>query len=129
MNYQGCSCSGGTLDRFVRPIVMAVLARNPEGLHGYLIASHLVSLEVFGGCPPDTTGLYRVLKAMETEGYLKSNWDVEGSGPARRNYVLTEDGLQCLRQWASTLQNYGRNLALTLEFIEDSIGAGVRSKL
>lgn len=64
MSFNECACSGSTLDRFVRPSVMAVLARNPCGSHGYLLAQQLREVAVFADCSPDTTGLYRVLKAV-----------------------------------------------------------------
>ena len=121
MSFQNCACSGSTLDRFVRPSVMAVLARNPSGLHGYLLAQQLRDVAIFADCSPDTTGLYRALKAMETEGYLTSGWDVEGAGPARRVYTLTDAGWSCLRHWASTLERYSENLRQTLGYIERSL--------
>jgi DNA-binding PadR family transcriptional regulator len=127
MSFEACACSGGTLDRFVRPSVMAVLARHPEGLHGYLIAQQLREVAIFADCSPDTTGLYRVLKTMETEGFLTSDWDVEGSGPARRVYALTEAGWSCLRHWVSTLERYTQNLHLTLEYIEQSLGSTAKA--
>ena len=100
---------------------MAVLARNPGGLHGYVLAQQLREVAIFADCSPDTTGLYRVLKAMELEGYLTSDWDMEGSGPARRVYALTDTGRDCLRQWAWTLERYAQNLAQTQEYIEQSL--------
>lgn len=121
MSFNECACSGSTLDRFVRPSVMAVLARHPGGMHGYLLAQQLREVAIFADCSPDTTGLYRVLKGMEIEGYLTSGWDVEGSGPARRVYALTEAGWDCLRQWAGTLERYAQNLGQTLEYIELSL--------
>ena len=123
MSFDACPCSGYTLDRFVRPSVMAVLARNPEGLHGYAITQQLGEIAIFGAMPPDATGLYRALKNMEIEGYLQSTWDVEGSGPARRIYTLTESGWECLRQWQGTLKSYALNLERTLEFIENSLAS------
>ena len=116
-----CPCSGDTLDRFLRPTVMAVLANAPSGLHGYLISQHLRSVAIFSDSPPDATGLYRVLKAMEEEGYLESNWDVEGSGPAKRVYVLNDDGLDCLHRWVNTLEAYSKTLQLTVKFIKKSM--------
>ncbi|NUM52419.1 MAG: helix-turn-helix transcriptional regulator [Candidatus Hydrogenedentes bacterium] len=121
MSFGDCACSGNTLDRFVRPSVMAVLARHPRGLHGYLIAQHLRGVAIFAECLPDTTGLYRVLKSMETEGYLAADWDLEGSGPARRVYTLTESGRECLRQWVATLDRYAANLVQTRAYIEQSL--------
>ena len=116
-----CSCTGSNLDRFVRPCVMAVLAGHPGGLHGYVVAQHLQDIAIFGDNPPDMTGLYRVLKALESEGYLSSTWDIEGSGPARHIYALTESGRDCLCQWATTLRAYTTNLQKTVTFIDQSV--------
>lgn len=123
MDFEDCSCSGHNLDRFLRPCVMAVLARRPEGLHGYLVAQHLQQISFFEDSPPDLTGLYRVLKSMEAEGYLESSWDDESSGPARRIYCITPAGVHCLCQWTRTLGRYARDLHYALEFVEQSLGA------
>ena len=127
MANEACSCSGSTLDRFLRPSVMAILARHPDGRHGYLVAQDLQAIAIFGGCPPDSTGLYRVLRSMEVEGYLQSTWDMEGTGPARRIYSLTDSGVLCLRRWSDTLKNYMVNLEKTQEFIERSLEIVVNS--
>ncbi len=116
-----CPCYGETLDRFVRPTVLAVLAEAPEGLHGYLISQRLEKVALFSGNPPDPTGLYRALKSMEEDGYLTSEWDVEGGGPARRIYRLTGSGRECLAHWAATLESYSKNLEQTLKFIKQQL--------
>jgi DNA-binding PadR family transcriptional regulator len=100
---------------------MAVLARTPSGLHGYVIAQRLRGVAIFCDNPPDNTGLYRVLKAMQTEGYLRSDWDTEGSGPAKRNYALTDAGWGCLHRWKDTLESYSRNLQHTVAFVGKSL--------
>jgi DNA-binding PadR family transcriptional regulator len=123
MSYADCPCSGGTLDRFLRPTVMAVLARHPAGLHGYVIAQHLEKIDSFRDSPPDSAGLYRTLRAMEAEGYLCSDWETEGTGPARRVFSLTREGRECLRVWSATLELYARNLKQTIRFIQDSLQA------
>jgi DNA-binding PadR family transcriptional regulator len=120
MKQNSCPCTGETLDRFLRPTVMAVLARVPGGLHGYLISRQLREIAIFSDSPPDATGLYRVLKAMEREGYLRSQWDVAGSGPARHVYALTETGRDCLHRWADTLEFYSKTLQQTAKFIRQS---------
>jgi PadR family transcriptional regulator PadR len=40
--------------------------------------------------------IYGLLRRMEHFGFLASKWDVEGSGPARRVYKITEEGLEYL---------------------------------
>ena len=121
MKQNPCPCSGETLDRFLRPTVMAVLARSPGGLHGYLISQQLRGTALFSETPPDAAGLYRMLKTMEDEGYLSSEWDIEGSGPAKHVYMLTESGWGCLRRWADTLESYSKALQETVKYIEQSM--------
>jgi DNA-binding PadR family transcriptional regulator len=108
------------LDRFLRPLVMAVLAKSPGGLHGYLISQELRGTAMFSDSAPDATGLYRLLKTMQEEGYLTSEWDVEGSGPAKHVYALTDSGRVCLHRWTDTLETYSRDLQQTVKFIRKS---------
>jgi len=105
MQFSECACSGKNLTRQVRPAVLAILAGGEE--HGYLIVQHLAELRLFGDNEtPDPSGVYRVLKQMETEGLVTSSWDTDGSGPARRLFALTEAGTACLTHWISTLEEY-----------------------
>ncbi|MGC8721134.1 MAG: PadR family transcriptional regulator [Caldisericaceae bacterium] len=39
-----------------------------------------------------TGNYYRILRALETDGLITSEWDTSGSGPARRIYSITEHG-------------------------------------
>lgn len=128
MNYDSCPCSGNTLDRFLRPTVMAILSETSKGIHGYMIAHRLNDVAIFKGNPPNNAGLYRTLKAMETEGMVSSNWDTKGNGPAKRIYVLTDEGRECLRQWVGTLETYSKNLQKTVKFITQRLPARKRSK-
>jgi DNA-binding PadR family transcriptional regulator len=41
--------------------------------------------------------IYSVLRKMEGDGLLVSSWDIPESGPARRIYHITEEGLQYLK--------------------------------
>ena len=75
-----CPCSGVNLPRFVQPVILAMLAEGP--LHGYLVAQQLAETPLFRKQPPDATGVYRVLKAMEQNGVLRSDWEQDG-GAAR----------------------------------------------
>jgi DNA-binding PadR family transcriptional regulator len=34
---------------------------------------------------------------MESDGLIVSNWDIQESGPARRIYRITEEGLEYLK--------------------------------
>ena len=61
---------------------------------------------------PDLTGenrgvdlgnLYRVLRALEGDGLVRSEWHADLQGPAKRVYALTDDGRAVLAQWAEAL--------------------------
>ena len=116
-----CPCDGTTLDRMLRPMVLAVLARTPGGLHGYVIARQVAATPLFAGIKPDSTGLYRLLSAMEAEGCLASGWDTEGTGPARRIYRLTPEGFACLGRWKETLEKYLDSIRSAAVFVEESL--------
>ena len=104
MDIDQCACSGRTLDRLLRPAVLALLAR--EKTHGYDVVQQLKGLEMFAEVPPDISGVYKALKSMEEEGLISSSWEYGDTGPARKRYVLTKDGRSCLQRWAETLQVY-----------------------
>ena len=48
--------------------------------------------------------LYRLLRALEEEGLVASEWDESSPGPAKRRYALTTEGAQLLDQWVEALQ-------------------------
>jgi DNA-binding PadR family transcriptional regulator len=48
--------------------------------------------------------LYRALRRLEEEGLVRSQWDAEAPGPARRVYELTDAGRELLGQWVDALR-------------------------
>lgn len=118
MDLDNCPCSGVNLPRFVQPVILAVLSSGP--LHGYLVVQRLAETSLFRKQPPDATGVYRMLRNMEQEGVLKSDWELEGSGPARKRYRLTEKGGHCFNQWMRTLTSHQAFIANLLLFLQDA---------
>ena len=51
----------------------------------------------------DVGNLYRVLRALEEQGLVASEWDEEVPGPAKRTYELTDAGATALERWAAAL--------------------------
>ena len=47
--------------------------------------------------------LYRALRRLEEEGLVRSEWDADAPGPARRVYELTDAGRELLGQWVAAL--------------------------
>ena len=50
--------------------------------------------------------VYKVLRALEDTGAIRSTWATRESGPARRYYEITEPGRLVLRHRAHQLQRY-----------------------
>ncbi len=71
-------------------------------MHGYELLERLPEL-VPGGGGLDLGNLYRILRGLEEENILTSEWDVDQPGPARRTYELTDTGRGLLDQWVQAL--------------------------
>jgi PadR family transcriptional regulator len=89
------------VERFVEPALLLLLRERP--MHGYELIEHLPDV---GGPETrvDVGNLYRVLRALEDEGIVTSEWSAELPGPAKRTYELTEDGRRLLDRWAEALK-------------------------
>jgi DNA-binding PadR family transcriptional regulator len=102
VDFEDCPCSGKSMSTLAAPWILLTLHRQ-EGLHGYeltkIVKNHMEKL----GIGLNATGLYRHLNQLEQRGMLVSQWDTRTSGPAKRNYYLTEDGRKCLWRWIQTL--------------------------
>ena len=105
-SFDACPCSGGTLDKLLRPAILSLLASGP--LHGYRIVEKLAALRLSRGTRPDPTGVYRALGSMQRMRLVAARWDVSGPGPARHIFRLTPAGRACLRTWVGTLTQYRR---------------------
>lgn len=101
-----CAVLGKSLSRLTQPSILTVLASSETPLHGYAIIHEMAQGPMYGGSAPDPTGIYRILKQMENNGMVKSEWDLSESGPAKRCYTLTDEGRACLRRWIDALACY-----------------------
>jgi len=96
-NQHPCSCAMGNLCRFVEPVLLFLLERKGRA-HGYELATE-VRKHAFTDAEIEVSALYRTLRQLERNGCVTSEWDVEGSGPARRLYKLTSRGQEHLDEW------------------------------
>jgi PadR family transcriptional regulator len=89
------------IERFVEPCLLLLLAEGP--LHGYDLLERLAKVtgEERG---LDLGNLYRVLRALEADGLVRSEWHAELAGPAKRVYELTGEGRSVLDGWAEALR-------------------------
>ena len=101
---EGCRCR--LLRGFIQPRLLLQLAKQPA--HGYELMETLGQTGDLASSDPGN--LYRVLRGLEEEGLVRSNWDTSGAGPARRVYELTEEGLEYLDAWVVNLRETRRKL-------------------
>jgi PadR family transcriptional regulator PadR len=58
--------------------------------------------------------IYTLLRRMEGEGLILSNWDIQESGPARRIYRITEEGLEYLKSAMERLKRSSQMIKILL---------------
>jgi len=100
---KSCGCSSrsknfGNVERFIEPCILLLLSQKPS--HGYGL---MEDLEHKCGEKVDIGNLYRTLRRMEMDGWVKSDWSKNESGPDRRTYTITQDGLDFLKSAVSSL--------------------------
>lgn len=97
----------GTRHRWMAPFVLAILASGSA--HGYAILGELRRLGITTGSV-DVGQVYRTLRDLEEAGQVRSTW-ATGTGPARRDYELTETGFAALDEWAAVMKERARLVA------------------
>ena len=89
------------IERFVEPALLLLLRERSH--HGYELIERLP--EVAGDGRIDVGNLYRLLRALEAEGVVTSEWRADLPGPAKRTYELTEEGQRLLDRWVEALRD------------------------
>ena len=90
---------GGRIERF--QVAALLLLLRERRTHGYDLLEQLP--ELTGEERVDVGNLYRVLRALEEQGLVRSEWDDSLPGPAKRTYELTDTGGEALERWATSL--------------------------
>ncbi len=81
-------------------VLLDILSRAKQPLYGYQIAN------MIGESKHDVSFIkqgtfYPVLHSLENNGLLSSKFEPSVSGPPRRYYNITSDGIQALERWKS----------------------------
>jgi DNA-binding PadR family transcriptional regulator len=103
-----CSCAMGNLYRFVEPVLLFLLRKRGRA-YGYELAGELRQYALTDA-EIEVAALYRTLRQLEGNDCVTSEWDVEGSGPARRLYTLTPRGEQHFEEWISVLDHLSQSM-------------------
>ncbi len=87
-------------------LILAVLSQLRKAEYGYSLRQALAAR----GMPVEEGTLYPLLRRLETQGMLASEWRIE-DGPPRRYYVLSPEGEKLLKD----LRASWRGLVTTME--------------
>ena len=74
-------------------LVMLVLGQLREPAYGYALVKSLAD----HGIPIEANTLYPLMRRLESQGLLQSEWDNGGSKP-RKYYRTTDEGLRVLHE-------------------------------
>ena len=91
-------------------LILATLSQLRQEKYGYDLISHLAEQ----GLEIDQGTLYPLLRRLESQGLLESNWNTDGSRP-RKYYILNAAGEAILNEltteWHAITEVMGRLLA------------------
>ena len=103
----GTRTRSGKAERYIQPSLLLGLKIKPS--YGYELINNIHQFGfVHGQAPPGM--IYRHLRGLEEDGLVQSEWQTEGSGPARRIYRLTPEGDEALALWIDYMQKQADNL-------------------
>ena len=95
----------GTPKNFLIPIMLLHL--RDWNSHGYELMERIMQ---FGVESVDQGNFYRLLRQLEKDALVTSEWSVAEGGPAKRIYSITDAGEQYLEMWAGSLGYYQKML-------------------
>jgi poly-beta-hydroxybutyrate-responsive repressor len=97
----------GKAERYMQPSLLLGLKIKPA--YGYELINNIQKFGfIQGQAPPGM--IYRHLRGLEADGLVQSEWQTEGTGPARRIYRLTPEGDAALSLWIDYMQGQADNL-------------------
>ena len=101
-------------ERYIQPSILMALKDKPS--YGYELIQVISKFGfVEGQAPPGM--IYRHLRDLEENGLVASEWETDGTGPAKRVYQLTGEGSEVLDYWITYMKKQAEKL---LSFVERS---------
>lgn len=95
-------------------LVLLVLSQLKKPMYGYNLVKKLNDSEI----PIEANTLYPLMRRLESQGLLKSEWETSGTKP-RKYYILTDDGHIVLEKVKEHWFLFSNKLNNVLEGIED----------
>ena len=95
-------------ERYIRASIL--LALKIKSSYGYELIQEIPRFGfIEGQAPPGM--IYRHLRDLEEDGLVASQWETQGTGPAKRVYQLTEEGMEALESWIQYMDNQAQRLS------------------
>ena len=95
-----------------------LLALKIKSSYGYELIQEIPRFGfIEGQAPPGM--IYRHLRDLEENGLVASQWETQGSGPAKRVYQLTEEGMAALASWAAYMREQVQKLSRFVQTYQD----------
>ena len=113
-----CRRRGGGGGALVEPAALAALLY--AGGYGYDMRKTILE-KTDGAVDVDVGGLYRSLRRLEEDGAVVSRWCDDESGPRRREYELTHQGVELAEQWLDALRDRQRLDELLVGLLEGGL--------
>ena len=112
MRYMGDADAFNKLELELRRgvVVLATLSQLRTPRYGYELRQAMADK----GMPIEEGTLYPLLRRLETQGVLKSEWKIE-DGPPRRYYALNADGKKLLKRLTECWQGMNETMDLLLK--------------
>lgn len=95
-------------------LILLVLSHLEQPAYGYSLVNELEK----GGVPVEANTLYPLMRRLESQGLLKSEWDTGNSKP-RKYYVLTDTGKEVSERMKKHWKAFSANVSNLLEANED----------
>ena len=89
---------------------MLVLSQLKKPMYGY----NLVKILEEASIPIEGNTLYPLMRRLESQGLLKSEWETDGAKP-RKYYMITEDGTVVLEKIKKYWMELSSNISRLLE--------------
>lgn len=102
--------SGLVLELRRGTLILLVLSQLREPMYGYSLVKKLNDHAV----PMDANTLYPLMRRLESQGLLASQWDTSEAKP-RKYYQITEDGLAVLEKTKAYWKTFSANVDSLLE--------------
>lgn len=102
--------SGLVLELRRGTLILLVLSQLREPMYGYSLVKKLNDHDV----PMDANTLYPLMRRLESQGLLTSQWDTSEAKP-RKYYQITEDGLAVLEKTTAYWKKFSTNVDSLLE--------------